>query len=252
MSVVLEVDNQIYTAEDLVPLLAQYQLLPKLAQEILTDQAIANIQCSDEENTSIFNQFCQQNQLDSEEEIQGWLDKQGMNREQLQNLITKKLRIDKYKQETWNDQVDAHFIKRKSQLDRVVYSLIRVEKPEVAQELFFRVKDDQNAFSALAMEYSQGTEAQTGGLIGPVEINAPHPKIAQILATCQPGQLVPPTRVGEWIVIVRLENYISAKLDQPMRQRMMDELFNRWLSDSIQQKVSFLSSPVTSEASPNS
>jgi parvulin-like peptidyl-prolyl isomerase len=246
MSVVLEVDNQAYTAEDLVPLLAQYQLLPKLAQEIITDKAITNIKCSEEENTSIFNQFCQQNQLDSEEQIQGWLDKQGMNREQLQNLITKKLRLDKYKQETWNDQVDAHFIKRKSQLDRVVYSLIRVEKPEVAQELFFRVKDDQNAFSALAMEYSQGTEAQTGGIIGPVEINAPHPKIAQILTTCQPGQLVPPTRVGEWIVIVRLENYISAKLDQPMRQRMLDELFNRWLSDSIQQKVSFLSSPVTS------
>jgi parvulin-like peptidyl-prolyl isomerase len=246
MSVVLEVDNQVYTAEDLVPLLTQYQLLPKLAQEILTDQAIAGIKCSEEENTATFNQFCQQNQLESEEQIQGWLNKQGMNREQLQNLVTKKLRIDKYKLETWNDQVDAYFIKRKSQLDRVVYSLIRVEKPEVAQELFFRIKDDQNAFSALAMEYSQGTEAQTGGLIGPVEINAPHPKIAQILATCQPGQLVPPTRVGEWIVIVRLENYISAKLDQPMRQRMLDELFNRWLSESTQQKVSFLSSPVTS------
>ncbi|MEY2858877.1 MAG: hypothetical protein RLZZ74_3190 [Cyanobacteriota bacterium] len=246
MSVVLEVDNQVYTAEDLVPLLTQYQLLPKLAQEILTDKAIAGIKCSEEENTATFNQFCQQNQLESEEQIQGWLNKQGMNREQLQNLVTKKLRIDKYKLETWNDQVDAYFIKRKSQLDRVVYSLIRVEKPEVAQELFFRIKDDQNAFSALAMEYSQGTEAQTGGLIGPVEINAPHPKIAQILATCQPGQLVPPTRVGEWIVIVRLENYISAKLDQPMRQRMLDELFNRWLSESTQQKVSFLSSPVTS------
>ena len=245
MSVVLEVDNQVYTAEDLVPLLTQYQILPKLAQEILTDKAIAGIKCTEEENTKTFNQFCQQNQLKSEEEVQKWLEKQGMNREQLQNLITKKLRIDKYKQEIWNDQVDAHFIKRKSQLDRVVYSLIRVEKPEVAQELYFRIKDDQNAFSALAMEYSQGTEAQTGGLIGPVEINAPHPKIAQILTTCQAGQLVPPTRVGEWIVIVRLENYISAKLDHSMRQRMLDELFNRWLNESIQQKVSFLSSPVT-------
>lgn len=246
MSVVLEVDNQVYTAEDLVPLLIQYQILPKLAQEILTDKAIAGIKCSEEEDIQTFKQFCQQNQLNSDEEVQKWLDKQGMKRDQLQNLITKKLRIDRYKQETWNDQVDAHFIKRKSQLDRVVYSLIRVEKPEVAQELYFRIKDDQNAFSALAMEYSQGTEAQTGGLIGPVEINAPHPKIAQILATCQPGQLVPPTRVGEWIVIVRLENYISAKLDNSMRQRMLDELFNRWLNESIQQKVSFLSSPVTS------
>lgn len=246
MSVVLEVDNQVYTAEDLVPLLTQYQILPKLAQEILTDKAIADIKCSEEEDTSIYNQFCQKNQLTSPEAVQNWLDQQGMSREQLQNLITKKLRLDKFKQEKWGDQVDAHFVKRKSQLDRVVYSLIRVEKPEIAQELYFRIKDDENTFSALAMEYSQGTEAQTGGLIGPVEINAPHPKIAQILATCQPGQLVPPTRVGEWIVIVRLENYLSAKLDEPMRQRMLDELFSRWLNEAIQQQVSFLSRPVTS------
>ena len=246
MSVVLEVDNQVYTAEDLVPLLTKYQILPKIAQEILVDKAIAGIECSEEENTLIYNQFYQQNQFTSDEQLQEWLDKQGINREQLQESITKKLRIDKYKQQTWNDQVDAHFIKRKAQLDRVVYSLIRVEKPELAQELYFRIKDDENAFSTLAMEYSQGTEAQTGGLIGPVEINAPHPKIAQILATCQLGQLVPPTRVGEWIVIIRLENYISAKLDDAMRQRMLDELFNRWLNQSVQQKVSFLSGSVTS------
>ena len=245
MSVVLEIDNQVYTAEDLVPLLTQYQMLPKLAQEILIDKAIAGIECSEEENTSIYNQFCQQNQISSEEQMQAWLEQQGMNRDQLQHLITKRLRLDKYKQQTWSDEVDAYFIKRKSQLDRVVYSLIRVEKPEVAQELYFRIKDDENTFSELAMEYSHGTEAQTGGLIGPVEINAPHPKIAQILATSQPGQLIPPTRIGEWIVIVRLENYLSAKLDAPMRQRMLDELFHRWLNETIQQKVSFLSSPVT-------
>ena len=246
MSVVLEVDNQVYTAEDLVPLLTQYQMLPKLAQEILIDRTISKIKCSEEENTATYNQFCQQNKLGSDAEVQAWLDKQGMSREQLQNLITKRLRLERYKEENWSDRVDAHFIKRKSQLDRVVYSLIRVEKPEVAQELYFRIKDDENTFSALAMEYSQGTESQTGGLIGPVEINAPHPKIAQILATCQQGQLIPPTRVGEWIVIVRLENYLSAKLDEQMRQRMLDELFREWLNKTTKEKVSFLTSPVTS------
>lgn len=246
MSVVLEVDNQVYTAEDLVPLLTQYQMLPKLAQEILIDKVIAGVECTEEENTATYSQFCQQNKLESEQQVEEWLEKQAMSREQLQNLITKRLRLDKYKEATWNDQVDAHFIKRKSQLDRVVYSLIRVEKPEVAQELYFRIKDDENTFSALAMEYSQGTEAQTGGLIGPVEINAPHPKIAQVLTTCQPGQLIPPTRVGEWIVIVRLENYLSAKLDESMRQRMLDELFREWLNKTAKQKVSFLNSPVTS------
>ena len=96
------------------------------------------------------------------------------------------------------------------------------------------------------MEYSEGSEAQTGGLIGPVEVNAPHPRIAQVLSTCKPGQLVPPTRVGEWIVIIRLENFISAQLDDPMRQRMIDEMFRQWLNEQVNKQVSYFPSPVVS------
>jgi parvulin-like peptidyl-prolyl isomerase len=246
MSVVLEIEDKVYTAEDIIPLLGQYQMLPKLAQEIVIDRAIADIECNEEEINLARNQFYQQNQFTSEEQAETWLTRQGMTKKQLENLIIKRLRVEKYKETNWSDKVDSYFIKRKSQLDRVVYSLIRIDKPEVAQELYFRIQEGENTFSELAMEYSQGTEAQTGGLIGPVEINAPHPKIAQILSTSKPGQLIPPTRVGEWIVIIRLENYISAKLDEPMRQRMLDEMFREWLSQEMKQKVSFQPSAVTS------
>ncbi|GAB4542828.1 MAG: hypothetical protein Tsb0014_35920 [Pleurocapsa sp.] len=246
MSVVLEIEDKVYTTEDIIPLLGQYQMLPKLAQEIVIDRAIADIECTEEEINLARNQFYQQNQFASEEQVATWLTRQGMTREQLDNLIMKRLRVEKYKETNWSDKVDSYFIKRKSQLDRVVYSLIRIDKPEVAQELYFRIQEGENTFRELAMEYSQGTEAQTGGLIGPVEINAPHPKIAQILSTSKPGQLIPPTRVGEWIVIIRLENYISAKLDEPMRQRMLDEMFREWLSQEMKQKVSFQPSAVTS------
>lgn len=246
MSVVLEIDNRVYTAEDLVPLLSQYQILPRLAQEIIIDRAIAEVECTEEEKTQAYNQFCQQYQLASEEQVQAWMTQQGMSQQQFEQLVTKRLRIEKYKESQWGDQVDGYFIKRKSQLDRVVYSLIRIDKAEVAQELYFRIQEGESTFRELAMEYSKGTEAQTGGLIGPVEINAPHPKIAQILSTSKPGKLIPPTRVGEWIVIIRLENFLSAKLDAPMRQRMLDEMFREWLNQEIKQKVSFLPNAVTS------
>ncbi len=242
MGVVLEIGNKVYTAEDLAPLLAEYQMLPKLAQEIIIEQAISNIECSEEEQTLAYNQFCQQHQISTEEEIQVWLAKQGLNKEQLEKIILKRIKLDKYKEETWGNRVEAHFLKRKSQLDRVVYSLIRIERAELAQELYFRIQEGESTFRELAMEYSLGSEAQTGGLIGPIEMNAPHPKIAQVLATSKPGQLIPPTRVGEWIVIIRLENFLSAKLDPPTRQRMLDELFRQWLNSEIEQKVSFLPS----------
>ena len=245
MSVVLRIGNRVFNAEELSPLLAQYQMLPKLAQEILVDHEIANIEYTENEYDQTYQQLCQQYQLDTDEKIQGWLEKQGMTRENLQVLITRTIKIEKYKQEKWDNKVESYFLKRKSQLDRVVYSLIRVEKAELAQELYFRIQENEDSFRELAMEFSQGSEAQTGGLIGPVEINAPHPKIAQILNSCQPGDLVPPTRVGEWIVIIRLENFIPAKLDPPMRQRMLDEMFRQWLNQQTAQEVSFFPSPET-------
>ncbi|MGV2829829.1 peptidylprolyl isomerase [Myxosarcina sp. GI1(2024)] len=246
MSVVLEIDDKVYTAQDLVPLLEKYQMLPMLAQEIVVDEVLAKVECTAEEKKQAYQLFYQQNHLASEEQVAAWMDKQGMQPEQLEELITKKIRLEKFKETNWGNKVEAYFVKRKPQLDRVVYSLIRVNKAEIAQELYFRIQEDDRTFQELAMEYSLGTEAQTGGLIGPVEINAPHPKIAQILATSKPGHLVPPTRVGEWIVIIRLENYISAQLDPSTRQRMLDELFQQWLKEEVKHKVSFVPSPVLS------
>ncbi|MGK7952175.1 MAG: peptidylprolyl isomerase [Xenococcaceae cyanobacterium] len=246
MSVVLEIGERVYTSEDLIPLLSEYQILPKLAQEIIIDETLAKIECSTEEKTSVHNRFCQQNQLLTEEQLQNWLKQQGMTHEQLEKSLLKKLKLDKFKENTWGNEVETYFSQRKAQLDRVVYSLIRTDKPEIAQELYFRIQEKESSFRELAMEYSLGSEAQTGGLIGPVEINAPHPKIAQLLSTMKPGQIVPPTRVGEWIVIIRLENYISAELDAPMRQRMLDSMFREWLNEEIKQKVSFLPDAVTS------
>lgn len=239
MGVVLEIEGRAFTAEELSLMLGRYQMLPKLAQEILIDRAVEGIVYKEEEKAQVYQQMCQQYQLTSEEKLQNWLNRHGMTKEQLEALALRQLKIEKYKEETWGNKVEAYFLKRKSQLDRVVYSLIRTDKAELAQELYFRIQEGESAFPQLAMEYSQGSEAQTGGLIGPVEVNAPHPRIAQVLSTCKPGQLIPPTRVGEWIVIIRLENFISAKLDDGMRQRMLDEMFRQWLNEQTEKQVSF-------------
>jgi len=41
--------------------------------------------------------------------------------------------------------------------------------------------------------------------------------------------------LGEWLVIVRLENFIPAQLDELMRQRLLNECFATWLSEQLQQ-----------------
>lgn len=247
MSIVLQIGNQEISDQELYPLLAQYRLLPQLAKEIIIDQAIAEVTCTPEETAQAKQQFYQKNQIGNEAQLNAWLKHHGMTPQQLERLSVRDLKIEKFKQLTWEHEVDTYFVKCKGKLDRVVYSLIRTKDAGIAQELYFRIQEAENSFSDLAREYSEGSEAQTGGLIGPVELNIPHPKIAQILSASRPGQLSLPTKVGDWWVILRLEKYMTAQLDNMTKQRLLNELFQGWLVAQIQQNVSFSSTNALTE-----
>jgi parvulin-like peptidyl-prolyl isomerase len=234
---VLQINNRKVTAQEIVPLLTQYQLLPKLKQELVIDEAIAPFSCTVEEEGKCHEEFCQQHQLTSEFERQNWLQQQGITEAQFLELATRKLRIEKFQQATWGSHLESYFRQRKQQLDQVIYSLIRTKDADLARELYFRLLEDEQPFAELARQYSEGTETSTGGLIGPVPLSSPHPKLAQILTINQPGQLSPPTRVGEWWIIVRLEKLLPAKLDEPMKQKLLNELFNTWLQEQLQSPI---------------
>jgi len=239
MGVVLQVGDHRITDEGIFPLLAKYGMLPQLAREIVIEQAIAGVTCTPEEEESARNRFLQQNQLTTEEQVQAWLSRYGMTTPQMEQLSLRELKLEKFKQATWGHKLEAYFLQCKSRLDRVVYSLIRTRDNGIAQELYFRIQEEENSFTQLAKDYSQGAEAQTGGLVGPVELNVPHPQIAKMLMSSKPGQLWPPLPIGEWTVILRLEKFLSAQLDPPTEQRLLNDLFQQWLMSQMQQQITF-------------
>ncbi|MBE9113043.1 peptidylprolyl isomerase [Nodosilinea sp. LEGE 07298] len=233
-SPVLHVGPQALAAADIVPLLRRYGLLPALAKELIIDQATAAVALTPEQAAQAVDQFLQINQIASPEQRQSFLTQRGLSEADLAFLGERTQKLKQYKRDTWGPQVESYFLQRKSHLDRVLYSLVRTREAGLAQELFFRIQDDGQPFADLARQYSEGQEAQTGGLIGPVELSVPHPALSRILVMSQPGQLWPPTRVGEWFVVVRLEKFLPARLDDTTRQRLIDELFNTWLQEQVQ------------------
>lgn len=231
MVAILQLRDRTISANEIIPLLTTYQMLPRLSLELILDEAIASMECTSEEIASNYQQFCQTNQLVTEAQRQAWLSCYGMNLQQLEALVTRKLKIEKFKQANWGDKVESYFHKRKLELNQVVYSLIRVQDIGLAQELYFRILEKEETFSELAQRYSQGPEAQTGGFVGPIELNECHPGLAKILQMSQPGQLLPPIQIGKWVMIVRLEKWIVAQLNEPTRQRLLNELFTNWLQE---------------------
>ncbi|HEY9631993.1 MAG TPA: peptidylprolyl isomerase [Coleofasciculaceae cyanobacterium] len=237
MNAVLRVGDREITPEEILPLLTGYQLLTPLLREIIVDRAIAPITCTPEEKAKALGQFFEQNQITDETAKLAWAARHRMTSEQLDALATRGLLIEKFKQANWGHKLESYFLTRKGQLDRVIYSLIRTQDPGIAQELYFRIQEGEQSFADLAREYSQGPEAQTSGIIGPVELSTPHATVAQLLRSSQPGQLCPPIRLGEWLVIVRLEKFIPAQLDAAMRQRLLNECFSTWVSEQLKQQL---------------
>ncbi|MFQ4146041.1 peptidylprolyl isomerase [Chlorogloeopsis sp. ULAP02] len=236
MSPVLQVGDRILTATEVLPLLAEYQLLPQLVKEIVINQAIAEIEFTSEETKLACQQFAQQNKLTSDAMLQLWLQQNNMSVKQFEALAVRQLKLEKFKQINWGKDLDTYFIQRKPLLDRVVYSLIRTTDLGIAQELYFRIKEGEQSFTQLAREYAQGPEKETDGLIGPVELQTLHPVLAKLLLASQPQQLLPPTQVGDWIIIIRLEKLLTAKLEPSMRQRLINERFNQWLQMQVSEQ----------------
>lgn len=235
MTSVLQVGNHTVSTTDIVPLLIRYQLLPQLCRELVIDQAIADIGCSAEEAEHALQQFYAAQRITNDVERQAWLTQARIPADQLPSLTTRPLRIEKFKQANWSSKLESHFLSCKTQLNQVIYSLLRIPEFETAQELYFRLQAGEQTFADLARQYSQGPETETGGLIGPVPITQPHPTIAQQLARCQPGQLLPPTHIQPWFVILRLEKLIPAQLDEPTRQKLLDSLFEAWVQEQLAQ-----------------
>lgn len=235
MAETLQIGSFMVPTAEIGEMLITYQLLPNLVRELAIDQGIASVSCSEEEKTQAIKTLYERLQLKTQEQLQEWLESQGLTRVQLDKIAIRQFKIEKFKQETWGAKVESYFLNRKGQLDKVIYSLIRTKDIGIAQEIYFRLLEGEEKFEELARRYSEGAEAQTGGLIGPVELSIPHPVISKLLASNPPGQICPPIRLEQWFVLVRPDKYIPCQLDEPMRQKLLNEMFQTWVQAEVRQ-----------------
>ncbi len=233
MTGVYKIGETIIKAEEIPALLKRYQLMPQFMREVIIDRAIAEITCTPEEQAAALEKFAAQHQLTSDEAKQAWLASHDLTGEELNTMAERPVKIEKFKQATWTNKVENYFMSRKSNLDHVVYSLVRTKNSGLAHELYFRILEGEQSFAEAARDNSEGPESRTGGLLGPVPLSQPHPAISKLLSVSQPGQLWAPRPLAEWMVVIRLEKFIPAQLDESMRRRLIDELFETWVREQL-------------------
>jgi hypothetical protein len=211
------------------------EIVSRLVREIIIDRAIARVNCTFEEIDLAYQQFKRELQIEEREDLATWCDRHYFsNFKELESSVARPLKIEKFKQETWEKTLNSYFVESKAKRDRVYFSLLCHPDRDVACELYFRICEEEQSFGELARQYSFGAEAQTNGLVGPTLLSELNPIVAKILVSSYNGQLWFPVAIDDYYAIIRLERFIPAKLDSTMRRQLLDELFDRWLCEQIE------------------
>jgi hypothetical protein len=233
----LPIANLVLESSEIIPLLSRHQLIPQLLREMITDRAIADISCTSAETAIACEEIYQRHHLTTEIERQEWRSRYGFSLSDVEQIALRPLKVAKFKQITWDSRLKSYFSKRRDKLDTVIFSMLRCDNHGIANELHFRIQDDKTNFAEIARQYSQGSEAEVGGLLGPIELGKLAPELAMLLHNSLIGVVQLPVRLGEWFVIVRLEKLIPAQLDEAMRSRLLQENFESWLQTEMKKMV---------------
>lgn len=224
-------DNKLYDE------LCRHNLMRALIQCRVIAEAVSSESVQQEALKEAHENFLKNNGIKDDEAKSAYLQSCGLTKEDFDWQIALPLRIKTHCDAKFRHMAESEFLKRKNQLDRVVYSLVRLKDGGLARELFFRIDSKESGFADLASQYSEGLERNTCGIVGPLSLTKAHPELAERLRTSQAGELLHPFRIGEWWLLVRLEKYLPASFDDAMAEFLSKELFDKWVNEEVAIKM---------------
>jgi parvulin-like peptidyl-prolyl isomerase len=215
--------------------LARWGLLHQVQREECIDHLLDEVKQPDASQLkALQEQWLQAHELQNQQALQSWLQQQGLNQQNWTELVTRPWRWQQWCHGHFKDQLSTYYLKRKPLLDRVSYSLLRVKDKALATELYLRIKEGEATFEQVASEYSAGPERNSGGQLGPVAMQQPHPVLARLLQVSSPGQLWPPKQLENWWIVVRLNQLHTTELDANTAQQLALELGEQHLEQILE------------------
>ena len=214
--------------------LESWGVLEKIKREKEKDKIIKNLKYpSPELIASIKKEWKKKYKLQDEKNFKIWLSSSNLNENKFSSLIVRNWIWKEWCKEKFKDKLYDYFLSRKSKLERVIYSLIRVKDRNVANELYMRIKENEEPFWKIAKNYSDGPEKYTEGRIGPIIMSDLNPYIYKLLEISELGQLWPPKKLDEWWIILKLERRIKLELSEDLKNNLFLELGENYLNEII-------------------
>ena len=216
--------------------------LPKVLLEITRQYLIEKEikqQAIEEPSLEILEQFILelrlQEGLTTQDKFQTWLGNQGLNYNGFRSKIKSIIQIETFKKEVAESQIESYFGENKKDLEKVILSRIIVENYQLAQDLKDKLEQQSADFTQLAKEYSVVDDAVIGGVLGTITRGDMPEIIAQATANTLPGQIVGPIAIENRYCLLKVEDVLTACLDNALKKELESKIFDEWLKQRLQQ-----------------
>jgi len=186
--------------------------------------------------------YCHKHKLSNPGEVQRWCLQRGMQHHDLLSEAIHDWRRGELRSKMSNASSESLYLRYKDNLDRVLYSLVRVEDASLCRELFYAIEAGEISIGEAARLHSKGPEAKTQGIVGPVDLTTPHPEIASRLRTAQAGQLMGPFEAADWHTLLRLEYRFDSEYDAHTQNFLEDMNFKSRICSDLKTEMQLVNS----------
>ena len=229
----IKIDDLRVNLENIPGLLDRYNILPDFLRRLLETKLTHDIKPNKEEQINFFRTFLLDNKIQGKEALNQWLNDNGLDDKRLDTMLFERLQVEKFKSNMFEDKIENKFLESKESLDRVMYSVLRVKDKNQADELYIQIEEKESTFAELVSNYSTGSEKNFNGIIGPVEYGRLDQNLRERLRISKKGQLWPPFEFKENWLIIRHEKNLPSKLDDAMKKRIRNIMYEEWINSKV-------------------
>lgn len=175
-----------------------------------------------------------QQHLEDAQDTYAWLEEQMITPEIWEAGIRDRLLRAAVAQHLFAQQVTPYFIDHRLEFEQITLYRVVVPYSPLAQELFYKIEEDEMSFYEVAHLYDIDAERRLKcGYEGQYHRWALPPDLAATLFGTKPGALIGPMSSEQGHELLLVEERVAAKLTEEIRQLILERLLQDWLAREL-------------------
>lgn len=193
-----------------------------------------NIGVSETELQQAADQFRMRNGMTSAEQTREWFQREAISDADFAAGLERDLIVEKLRRRITDPLVDQAFQANIQRFAKVRFRRALVGSEGEARDAMDAIASGRSSFEEQArlrsLDLATKNSGGDGGVVRRVDLNE---QLANIIFQAQIGQLLGPIQAGQGYLVLRVEEFLPAEIDDGIRNGIRKELFDNWLRQEL-------------------